>query len=170
MLLCAALKPTILAALAVLAAAHATVTRTSFGRSPDGAAVDVFTLTNAHGIEVRVMSYGATILSIRTPDRAGRMADIALGYDTLGEYIERPRYFGAVVGRYGNRIARGRFTIDGRTFQLATNNGPNHLHGGVKGFDKVVWEAAADERDGAAGVVFSHRSADGDEGYPGTLN
>src|SRR4051812_18175359 len=119
MLLCAALKIAIPRALLALFAATATVTHSSFGRTPDGTAVDLYTLTNAHGIEARVMSYGATIVSIRTLDRGGRMADIALGFDALNDYVERSRYFGAVVGRYGNRIAHGRFTIDGRTFQLA---------------------------------------------------
>jgi aldose 1-epimerase len=137
---------------------------------PDGTAVDLYTLTNAHGIEVRVTTYGAILVSIRTPDRRGQLADIALGFDSLDDYRTRSRYFGAVVGRYGNRIARGRFTIDGRTFQLATNNGVNHLHGGVNGFDKAVWRGEPFERDGSAGVVLHHRSPDGEEGYPGALD
>ncbi len=151
-------------------AAIATVTHSTFGRMPDGAAVDLYTLTNAHGIEVRVATYGAILVSIRTPDRQGQFADIALGFDSLDDYRTRSRYFGAVVGRYGNRIARGRFTIDGRTFQLATNNGVNHLHGGVNGFDKANWRSESFERDGNVGVVLHHRSRDGEEGYPGTLD
>jgi aldose 1-epimerase len=144
-----------------------------FGCTPGGAAVDLFTLANAHGIEIDVITYGAIVVSVKTPDRDGRLADVVLGFDDLEGYLTRSRYFGAVVGRYGNRIAKGQFTIDGKTFQLATNNGANHLnhlHGGVKGFDKVVWEAEPIERNGHSGVVFRHTSPDGEEGYPGTLN
>jgi aldose 1-epimerase len=116
------------------------------------------------------MSLGATIVSLRVPDRAGLPEDVVLGFDAIQGYLGDEPYFGAIVGRYGNRIAKGRFTLDGQTYQLATNNGPNHLHGGVKGFDKVVWEAEPFDRDGQSGVVFTHVSPDGDEGYPGTLN
>lgn len=144
--------------------------QTPFGTLPDGSAVALFTLTNKNGVEVRAMSYGAIIQAIRTPDRTGQIDDIVLGYDTAAEYVEKPSYFGAIVGRYANRIANGRFVLDGRTYQLATNNGRNHLHGGVKGFDKVNWKGdiAADER--GQSVTFSYRSADGEEGYPGTLD
>ncbi|HTK29812.1 MAG TPA: aldose epimerase family protein [Vicinamibacterales bacterium] len=144
--------------------------RAPFGRTADGQPVEIFTLTNGAGLEVRTMSYGATIVSLRVPDRDGRAADVVLGFDTFDEYVtKKPPYFGAVVGRYGNRIAKGRFTLDGRTYTLATNNGPNHLHGGVRGFDKVVWSAAPFEREGTVGVVYSYTSRDGEEGYPGTL-
>src|SRR5262245_33194594 len=105
-------------------------TQSSFGKTPDGAAVDLFTLANSHGVEIRVITYGATIVSIRTPDRSGQIADITLGYPAIDNYLVRSGYLGAVVGRYGNRIAHGRFTIDGREYTLATNNGANHLHGG----------------------------------------
>src|SRR4029450_12822260 len=159
----------VLAALIVALAGAPTVYRSSFGRAADGTAVDLFTLTNAHGIEIRAMSDGAILVSIRTPDRSGRVDDIALGFDSLDPYLTLSRYFGAVVGRYGNRIARGQFTIDGRTFRLATNNGENHLHGGVKGFDKANWRGEPFERDGNVGVTFRHASPDGDEGYPGRL-
>jgi aldose 1-epimerase len=135
----------------------------------DDTLVDYYTLTNRHGVEVRAMTYGAVLVSIRTPDRHGRVADVTLGFDSLDAYLARSRYFGAVVGRYGNRIARGRFTIDGRTYQLAINNGANHLHGGVHGFDKANWRGSAFERDGHTGVTFTHVSSDGDEGYPGRL-
>jgi aldose 1-epimerase len=145
------------------------VTRAPFGRA-GGQEVFLYTLTNAHGIEVRAMSYGATIVSLRAPDRSRRSDDVVLGFDTFDGYLAVEPYFGAIVGRYGNRIAKGRFELDGKTYQLATNNGPNHLHGGVKGFDKVVWEAEPFDRDGRSGVVFTHTSPDGDEGYPGTLN
>jgi aldose 1-epimerase len=147
----------------------AAVTRTPFGTLPDGTAVDRFTLSNGHGIVVTVMSYGATIMSVRTPDRAGRVDDIVLGFDTLDPYLTKSRYFGAIVGRYGNRIAGGRFTLDGAAIQLARNNGANHLHGGNKGFDKVVWRGSPFDRDGSVGVAFTYTSPDGEEGYPGTL-
>jgi aldose 1-epimerase len=151
------------------AARVAHVNRSAFGKLPDDGGVDLFTLTNVHGIEVRAMTYGATIVSVRTPDRRGRIGDITLGFDSVEGYLTRSRFFGAVVGRYGNRIARGQFSIDGRMFQLAANNGPNHLHGGVKGFDKVLWSGEPFERDGDVGVVLRYTSRDGEEGYPGTL-
>jgi aldose 1-epimerase len=146
-----------------------TVTVAPFGRTPDGKAVEVFTLTNARGMQVRAISYGAIIQSIRVPDRSGRMADVTLGYDSLPGYLTDSPYFGAVVGRYANRIARGRFALEGRTYRLATNNGPNHLHGGLKGYDKVVWGAQSFQRGDTVGVSFRHTSPDGDEGYPGTV-
>jgi aldose 1-epimerase len=156
-----------IAALALVMAA--TVSQSRFGALPDGTPIEIFTLTNATGIEVRAMSYGATLVSIRTPDRAGQFADIALGFDRLDDYVTRSRFFGALVGRYGNRIGNARFAIDGQTFRLAANNGPNHLHGGLKGFDKVVWSGKPFEREGAIGVTFTYTSRDGEEGYPGTL-
>jgi aldose 1-epimerase len=152
-----------------LVGAAMTVTQAAFGTMPDGTAIDLFTLTNAHGIEVRLITYGAAIASLKTPDRDGRFEDIVTGFDTLGGYVERSRFFGAVVGRYANRIASARFTLDGRTYALAANNGDNHLHGGRVGFDKVVWKGAPFERDGTVGVVMTYVSKDGDEGYPGTV-
>src|SRR5205809_5270353 len=148
---------------------HTRITREAFGTTGDGKSVDAFTLTNATGLEVRAMTYGATIVSLRTPDRDGRLDDIVLGYPTLAGYLEKSPYFGAVVGRYGNRIAKGRFRLDGRSYQLATNNGPNHLHGGAKGFDKVVWTADTARSDSAAAITFTYTSPAGEEGYPGTL-
>ena len=146
------------------------VSRAPFGKMGDGTSVEIFTLTSANGMEVRTMPYGATIVSLRAPDRSGRLADVALGFDTFDEYIaKKPPYFGVIAGRYANRIAKGRFTLDGKTYQLATNNGPNHLHGGVTGFDKKLWHAQVFERSGTAGVVYTLTSPDGDEGYPGTL-
>jgi aldose 1-epimerase len=151
--------------------AAAGVGRSGFGRTGDGTPVDVFVLTNGRGVEVRAISYGAIITSVRVPDRDGQRADVVLGFDTIDGYLGTHPYFGAVVGRYGNRIAKGRFTLDGKTYQLATNNGPNHLHGGVRGFDKAVWRGEpVDRSDGSASVAFTHTSPDGDEGYPGTLN
>jgi aldose 1-epimerase len=146
-----------------------TVSQAPFGATPDGTPVELYTLTNAHGMEVRAMTYGGIIVSLEVPDRAGKLGDVVLGYDSLAGYIESSPYFGAIVGRYGNRIAKGRFTLDGKTYKLALNNGPNSLHGGIKGFDKVVWQAEPVTNDSGAGVRFSHTSPDGDEGYPGTL-
>jgi aldose 1-epimerase len=146
-----------------------TVTVAPFGKMPHGEAVEVYTLTNAGGMEVRAITYGAIIQAILLPDGTGRLADVTLGFDSLAGYLGDSPYFGAVVGRYANRIARGRFTLDGRTYRLATNNGPNSLHGGVKGFDKVVWRARSFQRGDSVGVTFEHTSPDGDEGYPGTL-
>ena len=147
-----------------------TVSQEGFGTLPDGRAVALYTLTNGHGLRVRAMTYGAIIVSIETPDRDGRLGDIVLGFDSLAGYLRTSPYFGAVVGRYGNRIARGRFTLDGRTYQLATNDGPNHLHGGNRGFDKVLWTADSASTDSTASVTFRYTSPDGEEGYPGTLH
>lgn len=146
------------------------VTRASFGRTADGRPVEIFTLSNARGMEVRAMSYGATIVSIRVPDRNGRFADVALGFDSLAPYETISPYFGAVVGRYANRIARGRFTLDGRTYTLPLNNGPNSLHGGTVGFDKRAWAAEPFTHGDTVGVTFRYTSPDGEEGYPGTLH
>lgn len=147
----------------------ATVQRQPFGELATGQAVEMFTLRNAHGIEIELTNYGGIITSIRTPDRAGRFADIVLGYDDLAGYIRSSPYFGAIVGRYANRIARGRFTLDGRTYSLAVNNGPNSLHGGLRGFDKVVWDAKPFRNQEGEGVALEYTSRDGEEGYPGTL-
>lgn len=148
---------------------RAGVTRAPFGQLPDGRPVELFTLMNKHGVEVRAMTYGAIITSIRTPDRRGAPADIVLGFDSLSGYLAGSPYFGAVVGRYANRIAGGRFTLDGVTYRLARNNGPNSLHGGVRGFDKVLWTAQPFQTDSTAGVVFQYESRDGEEGYPGAV-
>src|SRR5438094_7765394 len=148
---------------------HTRITRAAFGTTADGKPVELFTITNAHGVEVRAMTYGATIVSLRTPDRGGQLGDIVLGYPTLAGYLAQSPYFGAIVGRYGNRIAKGRFSLDGKTYQLATNNGPNHLHGGVKGFDKALWRGAPIDRSGVVGVAYTYTSQDGKEQYPGTV-
>lgn len=145
------------------------VERSTFGTLPDGTAVERFTLTNANGVVVVLSSLGAAIHSLRTPDREGRPADVVLGFETLDQWVANPPFFGVIVGRYANRIAGGRFALDGATYSLATNNAPNHLHGGTRGFDKVVWRAEPlAEADGEA-VRFTYVSADGEEGYPGTL-
>jgi aldose 1-epimerase len=142
------------------------VTRQPFGKTREGSDADIFTLKNTNGIEVRITNYGGIITSLKTPDRNGTFADIVLGFDTFDEYLAPHPYFGAVVGRYANRIADGRFKIDGIDYKLALNNGPNHIHGGVKGFDKHVWQA---EVLGGSSVRFSRVSPDGEEGYPGNL-
>jgi aldose 1-epimerase len=140
-----------------------------FGVTPDRAEVSVFTLTNSHGVEIRAVNLGAIIVSLRVPDQRGQMDDIVLGFDNLQGYLDEHPYFGAIVGRYANRIANGQFTIDDSAHMLARNDGPNHLHGGLRGFDKVVWTAEAIESPEGASVRFSHISPDGDEGYPGRL-
>jgi len=151
-------------------AADLAVTRAPFATMPDGAEIDVYTLTNENGIKIRVINYGAIVLSIETPDVNGDFADIVLGYDTLASYLEATPYFGAVVGRYGNRIANGTFTLDGKTYTLAKNDGDNALHGGNVGFDKVVWEAKALKEKQRVGVELHYLSKDGEEGYPGNLD
>jgi aldose 1-epimerase len=140
-----------------------------FGTTADGQTVDLYTLTNADGLEVKIITLGATVTSIRTPDRSGSLADVVLGFGDLQGYLANAPYMGVIVGRYGNRIAKGRFSLDGTTYQLATNNGPNHLHGGNRGFDKVVWSARTIDRADGQAVELTYLSRDGEEGYPGTL-
>jgi len=141
-----------------------------FDTTAAGQLVKVYTLTNADGVELRAMSYGGIILSLRVPDRDGQFDDVVLGYETLDKYLDESPYFGAIVGRYANRIAEGRFTLNGKTYDLATNNGPNHLHGGSVGFDKRVWAARPFVDEHGTGIEFSYTSPDGEEGYPGTLD
>jgi aldose 1-epimerase len=152
------------------AAMSRSVTQAPFGTTPDSQAVEIYTLTNPHGIQVRAMTYGGIIVSLKTPDRTGKLGDIVLGYDDLAHYVANSPYFGAIIGRYANRIAKGRFTLDGQTYQLPVNDGPNSLHGGTKGFDKRVWDAHSVQTDSTVGVVFHRVSPDGEEGYPGTLD
>jgi aldose 1-epimerase len=153
---------------AAQATKKAAVTRALFGHMADGTGVDLFTLTNPNGVEIKTIPYAAIIVSVRVPDRQGTFDDVVLGFDTFDRYAGDHPHFGAVVGRYGNRIARGRFTLDGKVFQLATNNGANHLHGGVNGFDKRLWHGEPFERGGNVGVAYTLTSRDGDESYPGT--
>ncbi|MGA2255506.1 MAG: aldose epimerase family protein [Thermoguttaceae bacterium] len=151
------------------------VTNEVYDKLPDGTQIDQYTLSNPNGLKVKIITYGAVITSVETPDRNGKIKNITLHRDSLADYMEvkdgKPTtpYFGATVGRYGNRIAKGHFTLDGKEYTLATNNGPNALHGGLKGFDKVVWKAEPIETAGTVGVVFTYTSPDGDQGYPGTL-
>jgi aldose 1-epimerase len=146
------------------------VKREAFG-SVAGRAIERFTLTNSNGVEVSAITYGGIITSITTPDRSGAPGDIVLGFDSIDGYLGGHPFFGAIIGRYGNRIAKGRFTIDTQEHKLATNNGPNHLHGGIKGFDKQIWQAEVlPPAAGQSGVAFTYTSADGEEGYPGRLD
>jgi len=140
-----------------------------FGTMPDGTGVDIFTLTNGKGTEARIMTYGATLVSLRLPDRNGKFDDVSLGFDDLAGYLGTHPYFGVIVGRYANRIAKGQFTLNGVTYALAKNNNGNSLHGGLKGFDKVVWKAAPVHQHGAVGVKLTYLSKDMEEGYPGNL-
>ena len=143
------------------------ITTSPFGTLPDGKEVTRYTLRNANGVEMSVINYGGIITSLKTIDKQGQFADIVLGYDSVSSYIKSSPYFGALIGRYGNRIAKGKFTLDGTSYKLAINNNENHLHGGLKGFDKVFWniEVLPD----SASLKLTYTSADGEEGYPGTL-
>jgi aldose 1-epimerase len=141
--------------------------KSSFGKMPDGKPVDLYTLTNRNGVVARITNYGTIITELHVPDRSGKVADVVLGFDNLDQYLKGHPYFGCTVGRVANRIAKGKFTLDGKTYSLAVNNGPNHLHGGIEGFDKMVWRA--NPLPGAA-VKFDYSSPDGQEGYPGRLD
>lgn len=147
------------------------ITKKPWGKTSDGVVVELYMLTNAKGMQVSISNYGALITSLIVPDRDGKMEDVVLGYETVEEYIKDTPYFGAIVGRYGNRIAKGRFTLDGTEYnKLAINNGDNHLHGGLKGFDKVVWKAKSFETKSGPALELTYRSVDGEEGYPGNLD
>jgi len=141
-----------------------------FGTTADGKTADLYTLKNKNGMQVSITTFGATVVSIMVPDKAGKMADVALGYDDLAGYELNKNYLGVLVGRYGNRIAHGKFSIDGTEFTLAKNNGDNSLHGGIKGFNKAMWEAKDVSKGGAAAVEMKYVSKDGEEGYPGNLS
>ena len=145
------------------------LTKSFFGYTPDGEEIELFTITNSHGLKMKVMTYGATVVSLEVPDRNGKLTDVVLGYDSLAGYIRSSPYFGATVGRYANRIAKGRFTLFGTVYKLAVNNGVNALHGGIKGLDKVVWNADMVEEDGLTGMVLTYFSKNKEEGYPGDL-
>lgn len=157
------------AATAITPAVAAEAKRENFGKLPDGRTVEAVTLTNGKGMAVRVMTLGASIQSVMLPDRSGKAVDVAVGYDSLDGYIKAPEFFGATVGRVANRIARGRFSLDGKAYTVPVNNGVNSLHGGTKGFDKVVWTVRAVKNGAEASVTMRYTSPDGDMGYPGTL-
>lgn len=140
-----------------------------FGTLADGTEIEQYVLTNANGIIVKVITYGGIIQELHIPDKSGKLEDVVLGYDNIEGYVASNPYFGAIIGRYGNRIAKGRFELDGTTYELAQNDGENHLHGGVQGFDKVVWDAEAIQKQNEVGIKMSYTSADMEEGYPGSL-
>jgi len=144
--------------------------RQSFGKTLDGKPVDLFTLRNSKGVEVRIMNYGGIVTSFKAPDRNGNMGDVVLGYDNLDGYLKANPFFGAMVGRYGNRIAQAKFTLNGKEYKLAANNNGNALHGGLKGFDKVVWDAKTAATSAGPSLELRYVSRDGEEGYPGTLS
>lgn len=159
----------ILSPLAV-AVAQPSITSAPFGKTADGQSVEIYTLRNRHGMEARITNYGGIVVSLTAPDRAHKFADVVLGYDDLDSYLNPPfPYFGAIIGRYGNRIAKGRFTLNGVEYKLAVNNGENHLHGGLKGFDKVVWTAQQIKSAAGPALALTYLSKDGEEGYPGNL-
>jgi aldose 1-epimerase len=140
----------------------------SFGKTRAGEPVELYTLTNSKGMQADIITYGGILVSLKTPDRGGKLADVVLGFDSIDGYVNDPPppYFGALIGRYGNRIGGARFLLNGTEYKLAQNNGPNHLHGGLRGFDKVVWKARTPD---ASGVELTYLSKDGEEGYPGNL-
>ena len=146
------------------------VNRQPFGKTKDGIAVDLYTLRNSKGAEAGICNYGGLVIFLKVPDRNGQFGDVVLGYDNLADYIKDTPYFGAMIGRYGNRIAKGKFTLDGKEYTLAVNNGPNALHGGLKGFDKMVWEPKILARSEGPSLQLRYTSKDGEEGYPGNLS
>jgi aldose 1-epimerase len=145
------------------------VSQRPFGQTKEGTPVTLFTLRNKQGAEAAICNYGGLVISLKVPDRNGQFGDVVLGYDNLADYIKDTPYFGAMIGRYGNRIAKGKFTLDGKEYTLAINNGPNALHGGLKGFDKVVWEPKIVASLDGASLELRYTSKDGEEGYPGNL-
>jgi aldose 1-epimerase len=149
---------------------EAMIEKNSFGKLADGKEITVYTLKNAKGMTAKIIDYGATVVSLTAPDKNGKFADVVLGYDNLEGYVKGTTYFGGIVGRYGNRIGKGKFTIDGKEYQLAVNNGANHLHGGIVGYNKVVWsvDGTAMTKDGPS-ITLTYVSKDGEENYPGTV-
>lgn len=147
----------------------ASITEQSYGQV-DGKAVSLYTLTNAKGLNLKVTNYGTIVTEFHVPDREGKLGDIVLGYENLDGYLKATPYFGATAGRVANRIKNAKFELDGKTYKLAANNGPHTLHGGVKGWDKVVWEAKPEETPNGPSILFSYVSKDGEEGFPGTVN
>ncbi|CAG5071409.1 Aldose 1-epimerase [Dyadobacter sp. CECT 9623] len=146
-----------------------TISKEAFGELPDGQKADLYTLTNGNGMTVNITNYGGIITKLTAPDKKGEWTDVVLGFDSLQPYVSGHPFFGALVGRYGNRIAKGKFTLNGQDYKLAINNGPNALHGGIKGFDKVIWKATEVKEDSVVGLQLEYVSKDMEEGYPGTL-
>lgn len=149
--------------------AEARIVKQTFGKLEDGATVFIYTLRNRSGLEIKITNYGGALVSLRTPDRRGRMADIVLGYEDPGGYVADKSYFGGLIGRYANRIAQGKFTLNGIEYQLSKNNGVNHLHGGTRGFNHAVWQAREVARTDGVALELTYLSKDGEEGYPGNL-
>ena len=152
-----------------------TISQAPFGKTADGTPVEIYTLRNSHGMEARIMTYGGILQSLKVPDKNGNLGDVVLGFENLqgyvnSNYVKSCPYFGALIGRYGNRIANGKFTLDGNPYTLAINNAPNHLHGGIKGFDKVVWKATSLLTPDGPALELTYVSKDGEEGYPGNLS
>ena len=147
-----------------------TIEKTVFGKTAEGVEVDRYTLTNSQGVELQMINLGAIVVSLKVPDRDGKLANVNLGFDSLEGYLGKHPYFGSTVGRYCNRIGGGKFTLDGKEYQLTTNDGTNHLHGGDVGFNKVVWSAEPLQTEDAVGLKFTYRSKDGEQGYPGNLD
>ena len=146
------------------------ITSATFGTTPDGETATLYTLTNANGMEARITNFGGVVVSLKVPDRNDSLADVVLGFDSLEPYFEDSPYFGALIGRYGNRIADGKFTLNGEEYTLVQNNMGNHLHGGIKSFGKVLWQAEPVQADSSVGLTLHYLSADGEEGYPGALD
>ncbi len=154
---------------ATMSKTHPPITKADFGQTADGKTVELYTLKNANGAEAKIMTYGGIVQSLSVPDKNGKLGDVVLGYDNLQGYIDKTPYFGALIGRYGNRIGGAKFTLEGKTYTLATNNGPNSLHGGLVGFDKVVWTARPMETSQGPALILTYVSKDGEEGFPGNL-
>lgn len=161
---------TVVLMLNVNAHGQAGVQKSDFGKTPEGQSVDIYTLKNSHGAEVKITNYGGIVTALKVPDRTGQLGDVVLGFDNLDAYLKGHPYFGALIGRYGNRIAKGAFKLNGVDYTLAVNNGANHLHGGLKGFDKVVWNATPLKVANGAALELTYLSKDGEEGYPGNLS
>ncbi|MFL1013421.1 aldose epimerase family protein [Flavisericum labens] len=147
-----------------------TITKSEYGKMPDSTTVEAYVLKNANGVEMNVITFGGRITSLKVPNKNGDFENVILGFDNLEDYLEDNPFFGALIGRFGNRIANGKFSLNGEEYTLATNDGPNHLHGGVDGYDRVVWNAEAIEDDKNPGLKLTYLSKDGEEGYPGNLN
>jgi len=154
---------------AVPALAQRGITSAPFGQTPEGEQAQLFTLVNSNGVRARISNFGGVVVSLEVPDKNGKLGDVVLGFDSLEGYLGEHPYFGSLIGRYGNRIAKGRFTLDGRTYSLAVNNGPNALHGGIQGFNRRIWGASTFANETGVGLRLRLISAAGEEGYPGTL-
>ena len=155
---------------AMTVSAKPKITKKSFGKTADEKTVEIYILTNSSGAEAKIITYGGTVVSLKVPDKSGKLGDVVLGYDSVADYEKHTSYLGALIGRYGNRIAKGKFALNGKEYTLAVNNGENHLHGGPKGYDKVVWTARPSTDAAGANLELTYVSRDDEEGYPGNLN